>query len=157
MMIRWLMSTLGVMCAAGLALAQPRVVINEFAYDDTGDDNLEFIELYNAEQEPVNISGWIVDCGDQLTGDNNLDFTIPPGTILQPGQYYVIGTPALNTRCGGCVNQIFDPGSAGRIENDNEWIALIIPGEPRVVVDAVVYEANRSALSSWVPADIIPQ
>ena len=77
---------------------------------------------------------------------------------MQPGQYYVIGTAALNARCGGCVNQIIDSGSAGVIENDDEWIALIIPGNPRVVVDAVVYEANkRPNLSSWVPADIIPQ
>ena len=90
-----------------MALAQPRVVINEFAYDDTGTDNLEFIELYNADTEPVDISGWIVDCGDQiLPPDNNPDFTIPADTVLQPGQYYVIGTAALNARCGGCVNQI---------------------------------------------------
>ena len=43
-----------------MALAQPRVVINEFAYDDTSTDNLEFIELYNADTVPVDISGWIV-------------------------------------------------------------------------------------------------
>ena len=166
MMNRWLMSTLGALCAVGLAMAQPRIVINEFAYDDTGSDNLEFIELYNADDVPVDITGWVVDCGDQLSGDNNRDFVIgdldednvvDTTVILNPGQFYVIGTPDLNTRCGGCVNQIFTPGTAGAIENDNEWIALIIPGEPRVVVDAVVYEANKSALSSWVPADIIPQ
>ncbi len=153
--------------ASGMALAQPRVVINEFAYDDTGTDDLEFIELYNADTVPVDITGWIVDCGDQLTGDNNRDFVIGDDdgdgipdrqVILQPGQFYVIGTPNLNTRCGGCVNQIFDPGTAGVLENDNEWIALIIPGETRTVVDAVAYEVNRAPnLASWVPADIVPQ
>jgi len=156
-MKRYFGFTLALALASGMALAQPRVVINEFAYDDTGTDNLEFIELYNADTVPVDISGWVVDCGDQLPGDNNADFTIPTGTVLQPGQYYVIGTADLNTRCGGCVNLTINPGSGGIIENDNEWIALIIPGNPRVVVDAVVYEANRSALSGWVPADIIPQ
>lgn len=157
-MKRYFGFTLALALASGMALAQPRVVINEFAYDDTSADNLEFIELYNADTVPVDISGWIVDCGDQLANDNNADFTIPAGTVLQPGQYYVIGTAALDTRCGGCVNQTFSPGSAGAIENDEEWIALIIPGNPRVVVDAVVYEANkRPNLSEWVPADIIPQ
>ncbi|GIV07344.1 MAG: hypothetical protein KatS3mg017_0546 [Fimbriimonadales bacterium] len=158
--------TLALALAGGLALAQPRVVINEFAYDDTGADDLEFIELYNADTVPVDITGWIVDCGDQLTGDNNLDFVIgddnndgiPDRTvILQPGQFYVIGTPNLNTRCGGCVNQLINPGAAGVLENDNEWIALVIPGETRTVVDAVAYEVNKSPLANWVPADIIPQ
>jgi hypothetical protein len=49
MMNRWLMSTLGALCAVGLAMAQPRIVINEFAYDDTGTDDVEFVELYNAD------------------------------------------------------------------------------------------------------------
>ena len=159
--------TLALALASGMALAQPRIVINEFAYDDTGADDLEFIELYNADTVAVDITGWIVDCGDQLTGDNNRDFVIGDddgdGTpdrqvILQPGQFYVLGTSNLNARCGGCVNQIFDPGTAGVLENDNEWIALIIPGDPRTVVDAVAYEVNRAPnLSTWVPADIIPQ
>jgi len=35
--------TLALALASGMALAQPRVVINELAYDDTGTDNLEFI------------------------------------------------------------------------------------------------------------------
>jgi len=152
--------------ASGIALAQPRVVINEFAYDDTGSDDLEFIELYNADVVPVDITGWIVDCGDQLQNDNNRDFVIGDDdgdgipdrqVILQPGQFYVLGTPNLNARCGGCVNQIFDPGTAGALENDNEWIALIIPGDPRTVVDAVAYEVNRSVITNWVPEDIRPQ
>jgi hypothetical protein len=109
MMNRWLMSTLGALCTVGLAMAQPRIVINEFAYDDTGSDNLEFIELYNADDVPVDITGWVVDCGDQLSGDNNRDFVIgdldednvvDTTVILNPGQFYVIGTPDLNTRCG---------------------------------------------------------
>jgi hypothetical protein len=97
MMNRWLMSTLGALCAVGLAMAQPRIVINEFAYDDTSTDDVEFVELYNADTVPVDISGWILESGDQLSGDNNPDYTIPgaPGSgtvVLQPGQFYVIGS-----------------------------------------------------------------
>ncbi|MDW8105670.1 MAG: lamin tail domain-containing protein, partial [Armatimonadota bacterium] len=163
---RWLTLPIVMACAGGLALAQPRVVINEFAYDDTGTDDLEFIELYNADNVAVDITGWVIDCGDQLTGDNNRDFVIgdsdengTPDTqvILQPGQFYVLGTPNLAIRYPGRVNQFFSPGTAGVIENDNEWIALIIPGTPRTVVDAVAYETNRSPIASWVPADIRPQ
>ncbi len=165
-MKRWMTVPFALFCACAIALAQPRVVINEFAYDDTGSDDLEFIELYNADNVPVDITGWVVDCGDQLMGDNNRDFVIgdddADGTpdrqvILQPGQFYVLGTPNLATRYPDRVDQRFDPGSAGVLENDNEWIALIIPGDPRVVVDAVAYETNRSPIANWVPADIIPQ
>lgn len=165
-MTRLLWSLTALCVAMSISLAQPRVVINEFAYDDTGTDELEFIELYNADTVPVDITGWIVDCGDLLSGDNNQDFVIgdlngdgvvDTTVILQPGQFYVIGTQNLNTRCGGCVNQTFNPGTAGALENDNEWIALIIPSESRTVVDAVAYEVNKRPLGEWVPADIIPE
>lgn len=158
--------TLVLAFASGMALAQPRIVINEFTYDDLSSDDLEFIELYNADSVAVDITGWVVNCGDQLTGDNNRDFVIgdtdedgvaDATVVLPPGGFYVIGTAALNTRYPGRVNQTFNPGTAGVIENDNEWIALIIPGDTRTVVDAVVYEANRSPIANWVPADIIPQ
>jgi len=166
MMKRLMALPIALAFAGGLALAQPRIVINEFAYDDTGPDDLEFIELYNADSIAVDITGWIIDCGDQLTGDNNRDFVIGDSNedgiadtqvILQPGQFYVLGTPNLANRYPGRVNQTFNPGSVGALENDNEWIALIIPGEPRTVVDAVAYETNRSPVASWVPADILPQ
>jgi hypothetical protein len=118
MMNRWLMSTLGALCAAGLAMAQPRIVINEFAYDDTGTDDVEFVELYNADTVPVDISGWVLESGDQSSADNNPDYTIPgaPGSgtvVLQPGQFYVIGSglvPNVNQNVG--ANNLF--------ENDNE-------------------------------------
>ena len=154
MMNRWLMSTLGVVCIAGLALAQPRIVINEIAYDDTGTDDVEFVELYNADTVPVDISGWRLESGDLLTGDNNPDYTIPgaPGSgtvVLQPGQFYVIGS-------GNVPNVNLIVGTNDLFENDNEWIVLRMPDG--TVVDAVAYETNkRPDLTAWVPANIIPQ
>ncbi|HKB16871.1 MAG TPA: lamin tail domain-containing protein, partial [Planctomycetota bacterium] len=129
------------------------VVINEFAYDDSGVDDREFIELYNRSALPVDISGWVVDCGDPtacagacggapacLAANNNADFTIPgaPGsgtTVLAPGDYYVIGTAIVPG-----VDQIFAPGAAGIIENSEEWISLVDPLGS--IVDTVSYEAN---------------
>ena len=36
------------------------VVINEFAYDDAGVDDKEFVELWNRTNAPVDISGWVL-------------------------------------------------------------------------------------------------
>ncbi len=120
------------------------VVINEFAYDDTGTDSHEFVELYNRSGAPVDISGWTVDCGDAtacagvcttpgcLALNNNADFTIPPATILPAGGYWVIGmAPVTN------VNQV----TALTLENDEEWITLRDAGG--VLVDTLAYETNK--------------
>ncbi|MCI0587102.1 MAG: lamin tail domain-containing protein [Planctomycetes bacterium] len=129
------------------------VVINEFAYDDSGVDDREYIELYNRTALPVDISGWVVDCGDPtvcagvcggapacLAANNNADFAIPgaPGsatTVLAAGDYYVIGTAIVPG-----VDQVFAPGAAGIIENSEEWISLVDP--LGAIVDTVSYETN---------------
>src|SRR5262245_12985379 len=119
------------------------VVINEFVYDDQGADTVEFVELYNRSGAPIDISGWVVDCGD-ATGcgtppactagcatNNNADFTIPAATILPAGGYWVIGMAAVPG-----VNQV----TALTLENDEEWIVL--RDATSAIVDAVAYEAN---------------
>jgi hypothetical protein len=126
-----------------LAFALPlpaQVVINEFVYDDTGVDNREFVELYNAGPSPVDISGWILEGADNawtapLTGDNNPDYTIPPGTILMPGAFYVIGAPTV-------PNVHLVVGTQDLWENDKEALVLRMPGPAFTIVDAVGYEMN---------------
>lgn len=46
--------------------------------------NDEFIELYNTTDEPINLSLWTISNGN----DFSVGFT--PGTIIQPGQYFLI-------------------------------------------------------------------
>ncbi|MCI0587103.1 MAG: lamin tail domain-containing protein [Planctomycetes bacterium] len=126
------------------------VVINEFSYDDSGTDTHEFIELYNRSGAPVDISGWVVDCGDSPTTcqttctpgcsettNNNGDFTIPGAplsgtTILAAGDYYVIGMVA--------VPNVDQPAGVVTIENDEEWIVL--KDGAAAIVDAVSFEVN---------------
>lgn len=58
------------------------VVINEFVAKGT-----EWVELYNPTSSSVDISGW------RLTSDyGGLNYTIPGGTVLPPGGYYVYST-----------------------------------------------------------------
>ena len=59
---------LAALSAASLSLsavASAQVVINEFSYDDSGADDREFVELYNAGANPVDISGWRLDANDE--------------------------------------------------------------------------------------------
>ena len=65
--------------------AQGRVVINEYmpwTLNGCGATS-EFIELLNFGPGPVNIGCYILTDGD-------FSITIPPNTILQPGEFYVI-------------------------------------------------------------------
>ena len=90
----------------GLALhsgSLAAIIINEVVYDDGGTDDREFVELYNSGPAAVDISNWIVRNSDTVAppGDNNADHTIPAGTSLAAGDYYVIGmTGVLEVKKG---------------------------------------------------------
>ncbi len=66
----------------------PRVLINEIMYNALGSDTLEyeFVELYNADDVNVDVSGWYIMDDNPTHGRVG----IPAGTILEPGDYYVI-------------------------------------------------------------------
>lgn len=137
---------------ASLMSANAQVVINEFQYDDSGVDNREYFELYNAGSTAVDISGWVLESGDSTTNpDNNPDYTIPGGTVLQPGQFYVIGSPLVPN-----VNLVVTHPNTGLSqdlwENDQEWTAL--KDASGNVIDAIAYETNKI---NPIPAEILPQ
>jgi hypothetical protein len=113
---------------------QGQVVINEFAYDDSGTDDNEFVELFNAGASAVDISGWTVIGRDN--GTVNPSATVPGGTILAPGAYYVIGNAAVPN-----VNQVV---AANFLENDAEQLELWNgPAGTSTLIDGVVYEGNK--------------
>ncbi len=69
--------------AASLTPASGGVVINEVMYHPPNDrDELQWIELWNPDQEPADISGWSFTKG--------LTFTFPKGTTLAPGAFLVV-------------------------------------------------------------------
>ena len=68
-----------------LSAQNGRVVINEMLPwpGNSCGTTAEFVELYNMGPGPVNI-------GCHILSDGDFSITIPAGTILQPGQFYVI-------------------------------------------------------------------
>ena len=68
-------------CFCGRAAAE--VIITEIHYNPSGaDEQKEFIELKNAGNVAADMSGW------QFT--NGVSFTFPNGTVLAPGEFFVV-------------------------------------------------------------------
>src|SRR5687767_1502859 len=65
------------------------VVISEFRVRGPNGGNDEFIELYNLSSAPVDMSGWKVR-GSNATGGISDRATVPAGTVLGPGCFYLL-------------------------------------------------------------------
>lgn len=112
-----------------LTVAEPagRVVINEVHYDpEEASGRFEFIELFNAGNDVVDLSRWSF-------GDG-VDFTFPEGVSLGVGEYLLVAEDpvALQNRFGVVA---LGPWS-GRLAGDGEEIVLLdSAGQVRDVVD----------------------
>ncbi len=125
------------------------VVINEFCYDDGGTDNYEFVELFNRSPAPVDISGWKIvvnDPGSPGYGGSGLGavptHTIPPGTILQPGAFYLLANAALVPAAVPGVSQQI-PVNA--IENGGTYTtvdfeSIELQDATSTIIDSLTYE-----------------
>lgn len=133
------------------AFSQGRVVINEFmpwTSNTCGGPTAEFVELLNFGPGPVNIGCYILTDGD-------FSITIPPNTIIQPGQFYVISgqnvipapcaninatvTADLNWNTCNCTSGAIPTTGDGLFTDGgsaNEQVVLLSP--TLTVVDAVV-------------------
>lgn len=92
LLVGFLGGTLGLSSTAGAdAPDLPRVVINEVVASnatglaDQDGDNPDWIELYNADEEPVSLAGWTIS-DDEERPDR---WTFEGGT-LEPGEHYLL-------------------------------------------------------------------
>ncbi len=100
------------------------VVINELMYDPiSGDDDDQYVELYNRSTNMVDLSGW------QLA--DGITYTIPANTMLAASGYLVIARNASqlishypNLNAGNCLGDF-----SGKLSHNGEHIALMIPVE----------------------------
>jgi hypothetical protein len=98
------------------------VVINELMYDPiSGNDDDQYVELYNRSINTVDLSGW------QLS--DAVSYTIPAGTLLATNGYLVVARntanlfskyPNLNS--GNTVGNF-----SGKLSHNGEHIALLMP------------------------------
>ncbi len=108
----------------------PNIVINEINYNpiESGRDTTEFVELFNAEEDTVELSGFMFNEG--------FNFTFPEGSIINPGEYIVIAvdSAAFRNYYGFDAHYEWDSGA---LSNGGEDIRLV--NADTIVVDYVDY------------------
>lgn len=118
----------------------PPIVINEIHFDpDLSYELVEFVELHNAGDQPVDLSGWYFGSG--------ITYTFPPNTLLAAGDYLVVTEDAsvrtiapltsVQSKYGTPPSKVFGPFS-GSLSNDGETIQLRAANG--LVVDEVDYQ-----------------
>ena len=106
------------------------IKINEFISNPGGaDTDLEWVELYNAGNEPYRVDGWtIATAGSETFG---VDYTFPGGTELAPGAFLVVG--------GSSVDEADFVAVGFSIGNGTEGDGLQLANCEGAVVDTVLY------------------
>jgi len=73
----------------------PELVINEIQTDAAGAGGPDFIELYNGSSAAIDLSGYSVQAyqssPDSGLGTESINVTLPNGTTIAPGGFYLIG------------------------------------------------------------------
>jgi hypothetical protein len=102
---------------------QSEVVINEIMYNPiTGNNNDEYVELYNRTASPVNIGGWKFVSG--------ISYTFPSNTVIAPGGYLVVAENLTNllAHYPGVLTSANTIGNyGGSLGNAGERLALAMP------------------------------
>ena len=137
------------------------IVINEIMINPNGPNDgqnspntSEWVELYNTCSTPVDISCYALSDGD-------FTVVIPPGTILAPYGYYVIGSSnsnvALQLNWGTCnCTTELSIGEVGIFGNSNEQ--LVLQNSAGVLEDAIVWGSGQLSINiSTTTASGCPQ
>jgi len=130
------------------------VVVNEFNYDDPGEDDYGFIELYNRNDAPVNIGDYVIQVGDYVAGQTPpgvyYEVVIPPGTMMAAHGYWTVGMTNVSLLPGATVDLVDD---VLRMDNGENYIALRSPAD--ILLDAVAWEMNKAY--TLIPEEIYTQ
>ncbi len=119
-------------CCLAMPTLSAQVVINEIHYEPENKTQAEeFIELHNAAEEPVDLSGWYF--------SNGIFFRFPDGTVLAGGGYLVVAEDPVVLARNLSVQDALGPWE-GRLDNNGETLTLRDASGSRV--DEVDYQAG---------------
>lgn len=95
-----------------------RVVVNEVYYDHPGrDEGWEYVELYNAGVDTVDLSGWRIESVDGASGETACLWTAPSGARILPGEAFCVAGSAREPPPGRVL--------AGALENGPDAVRLV--------------------------------
>ncbi len=121
--------------ALGVEALEPRnllaVVINEIHVDpDISTEQVEFIEIYNDSDQPVDVSEWVI--------DDAVDFVFPDATTLPANGYFVVAQDGVDfqSKFGQAADGVWQVGD--KLSNEGETIQL--RDGAGNVIDAVDYK-----------------
>lgn len=131
--------------ALGLMTVSPRaLVINEVDYDNIGNDTAEFIEIYNAGQASVDLTGFALVLVNGGSNDEYQRVLLDAAGLLPAGGYLVVQDGTLSLPMGilslpfpGCTENCVQNGAP-------DGIALIETAT-HVLFDALSYEGSITA------------
>jgi hypothetical protein len=77
--------------------ASPAMVIDEIQHSPSSGDGAEFVEIFNPGAQAIDLSGWTLSGG--------VDLTVQPGTVILPGSAmtFISDDPAFRAAHGGSV------------------------------------------------------
>jgi hypothetical protein len=107
----------------------PKLIISEIMYNLPGDDTgLEFIELYNQENDTIDVSGFYF--------QNGVEYVFPVGSKIGPHQFYLLGED------GPLLSNVFSAPflswTAQNLNNSGELIS--IHNASHIEIDRVEYD-----------------
>lgn len=115
-------SLLAFVCMVAFCSAQPgmALVFSEIMYHPiedpaTGDEPLEFIELYNNRAVSEDLGGWAF--------TNGIEYTFPAGTLLGPKSYLVVARDPNALAAAYDIQGVLGPYT-GKLSNDGERVEL---------------------------------
>lgn len=113
--------------AANPAILASDVVINELMYDPiSGNDDDQYVELYNRSTNTINLGGW------QLTG--GVSFTFPTNVMLTTNSFMVVARNVSNLLAKyPNLNATNAVGNfSGKLAHGGEYLALTMPAEHHI-------------------------
>ncbi|WP_022977413.1 PKD domain-containing protein [Nevskia ramosa] len=95
--VKVLVAAAATLFSASSAFAQAAggVVISQFAVRGPAGGNDEFVEIFNTGSSPIAIGGWTLQgCANGTPGNPSVRATVPGGTSLAAGQFYLFANTA---------------------------------------------------------------
>lgn len=139
----WFVAAVTVMAAVVAPVHEPisaqapsSIVISEFRLRGLAGGNDEFIELHNPGPAPVNVGGWQIRMSPNAPSPVVTVATIPDGTIVNPGCFYLLASTGYSGTAVATGNQVYTT-----VIPDDGGFALTLP-DATTIIDQVGHGPN---------------